>query len=211
MSRCSKPSAAASTKVRVRRAQGRPTAYAPSDEGRLRLPHRPAQRRQVHAAEPHRRPEARHRLGQAADDADARSSASRTIRRRSDRLRRYAGRPPAAASDERAHGRRRARGDARSRRAVALVVDASVKSGSRRPLSAGRAEGRHDAGRPGAEQSRSRRQATPAAAHRSLQQGASVRRHRAGVGDRRHQRRRARTAAPRSICRKASRSIRPTT
>ena len=33
---------------------------------------RPAQRRQVHAAQPHRRPEARHRLRQAADDAHAR-------------------------------------------------------------------------------------------------------------------------------------------
>ena len=41
------------------------------DEVRLRLVPRPAQRRQVDAAQPHRRPEAGHRLRQAADDADA--------------------------------------------------------------------------------------------------------------------------------------------
>ena len=45
---------------------------------RLRLARRPAQRRQVHAAQRHRRRQGRHRLRQAADDAERGSSASRT-------------------------------------------------------------------------------------------------------------------------------------
>ena len=74
------------TKVRVRRRREAAAEVAErrtSDEVRLRLLPRPAQRRQVHAAQPHRRPEAGHRLRQAADDADAgrrREELSRTRR-----------------------------------------------------------------------------------------------------------------------------------
>ena len=53
------------------------------NEVRLRFVHRPAERRQVDAAQPARRDEARDRLGQAADDADAdsrREELSRTRR-----------------------------------------------------------------------------------------------------------------------------------
>ena len=58
-------------KVRIRRRAGQPDGRAPlSAACRLRLAHRPPQRRQVDAAEPDRRREDRDRLRQAADDAE---------------------------------------------------------------------------------------------------------------------------------------------
>ena len=78
-SRCSRSSAAGSPRCACvaasRRGEPADVAGAVAHEVRLRRAHRPAQRRQVHAAQPPRRPEARHRLRQAADDAHARSSA----------------------------------------------------------------------------------------------------------------------------------------
>ena len=79
---------------------------------------------------------------------------------------------------------------------LALVVDASVKPGQGDRYLLDAAEGREDAGDPGAQQGRSGRQAEAAAAHRSVPAGASVRRDRARVGGGRHQRRRARSAVP---------------
>ena len=59
------------TKVRLRRGEPESVEDSGSHEVRLRLVSRPAQRRQVHAPQSHRRPQARHRVGQAADDAHA--------------------------------------------------------------------------------------------------------------------------------------------
>ena len=110
-SKSSRPSGGAST----RSASASRPPPGPPDARRLRLHHRPAQRRQVHAAEPDHRREDRHRLRQAADDADA-DPRREELSRWADHVRRHAGHPPAAAPDERADGRRRRRDAARSGR-----------------------------------------------------------------------------------------------
>ena len=85
-SRCSTSSAGGSTRCGSRggsRTRRRPRQGSTSDESRLRLARRPAECRQVHAAQPPGRHQARHRLRQAADDADAdsrRQELSRTRR-----------------------------------------------------------------------------------------------------------------------------------
>ena len=56
----------------------RRSAASAGHEGRVRLAHRPAERRQVHAAESAGRHQAGHRLRQAADDAHADPRACRT-------------------------------------------------------------------------------------------------------------------------------------
>ena len=58
-------------KVRVRKPAAGDALMAAPMRSRLRLHHRPAERRQVHAAQPDHRREDRDRLRQAADDADA--------------------------------------------------------------------------------------------------------------------------------------------
>ena len=83
-------------KVRMRRLPQRRAAGRRSNiEGRFRLPRRPSQRRQVHAAQPHRRPEARHRLGQAADDAQPDRRRVKHVPGRPGRVRGHARHPSA--------------------------------------------------------------------------------------------------------------------
>ena len=67
---------------RPRCAETRPTSRRSTHEVRIRLVHRPAERRQVDAAQPAGRHQARDRLRQAADDAGRGFSASGTIRMR---------------------------------------------------------------------------------------------------------------------------------
>ena len=134
---------------------------------RLRLAHRPAQRRQVHAPQPHRRREGRHRLRQAADDAQPHPRREE-LPRRADRVRRHARHPPAAAPAERAHGGRRRRDAARGRRRRAGVRRLD-EARARRRVRVEPAEGRQAPRRPGAQQDRSRRQGEAAAADRAAQ------------------------------------------
>ena len=114
-------------------------------EVRIRLVHRPPQRRQVDAAQPARRHEARHRLRQAADDAEP-DSRREELPGRAGRVSRHAGHPPAAAPDERADGGRRRRHDSakwtcsawsstsRSRRARATGSSSICSSTPRSPV-----------------------------------------------------------------------------
>ena len=183
-----------------------------ANESRLRRDHRPAQRRQVHAPQPHRRREDRHRLGQAADHADADPRRRRTIPER----RRWSfvdtpgiHRPlhrmnvrmvDAARRDAARSGRRDARASTRRRRPgtaiefvskllkdvkipVVLVLNKIDLVAKTRLL-------------PVIER------AAPVA---------RVRRHRPGLGGDGRRRRGARTRAAREDARRASRSIRPTT
>ena len=74
--KCSKSSGAASPRCASARAGESPrSGQRRCMKAGFVVLRRPAQRRQVHAAQPHRRPEAGHRVRQAADDAHPRSSA----------------------------------------------------------------------------------------------------------------------------------------
>ncbi len=110
-------------------AAGAPTRPVGSGmKSRLRLARRPAQRRQVHAAQPPGRGEGGHRLGQAADDAHP-DSRRQDRARGAGRVRRHAGHPQAGAPDERAHGRRGPRRDPRRRRPGARCSTPASRSG----------------------------------------------------------------------------------
>ena len=192
------------------------------DARRLRLHHRPPERREVDPPEPHHRRKDRHRLRQAADDEDAHPRREELRRGASlagapagrgggaDHVRRHARDPPAAAPDERPHGRRRRRDAARGgrRHARARRVDAPRP---RRSLRVEAAEGRHDPGRARAEQDRSRREDQAAAGDRAAAPVARVHRHRSRV--RRDGRRRGGrwNGCCSRRCPKGRRSIRRTT
>ena len=175
-------------------------------EVRLRLVHRPAERRQVHAAQPARRDQAGHRVRQAADDADADSRRAQ-LSGRAGRVPRHAGHPSAAPPHERPDGRRRDRHDARSGRARAgRRRDGAAGQG--RPLRARPREGRQGAGVPAPEQDRSDQEVEAAADHRPVSQGRSVCRDHPDLGGDRRQRGSARARDHRSAARRRARSIR---
>ena len=113
-SRCSKPSGGAwdacACSAWPRRRRPRPPESR--REGRVRLAGRPAQRRQVHAAQSPRRHQAGDRLRQAADHAHADPRRAH-LSRGPGRLRRHARHPSADAPHERADAGHRARRDAR--------------------------------------------------------------------------------------------------
>ena len=181
-------------KVRIDAARScvdEPAARARCDEVRIRLVHRPAQRRQVDAAEPARRHEARHRLRQAADDADP-DSGRAELSRRAGRVSRHAGHPSAAAPHERADGRRRARHDPRSGRARPGASTSSEKPGKGDRYVLDLVKDVEDAGLPHPEQDRSDQEVEAAADHRPIQRGRQLCRDRPGLGRDRRERRPAR-------------------
>ena len=93
-------------KVRMRRLpQPEPQATQYRCEGRLRLAHRPSQRRQVHAAQSPRRRRSSRSFPTSRRRRATGSSGCKHVPGRPDRVRRHARHPSSTAPDERADGR----------------------------------------------------------------------------------------------------------
>jgi hypothetical protein len=157
---------------------------------------RPAQRGQIHPSQHARRGEGRDRLGQAADHAKP-DPRGEELPGRAAGLRRHAGHPPAAAPDERADGRCRARGAARGRCRGAGVRRVVASRPRRRVRHVAPPAGARP-GRPRAEQGRSGLEADAPAPHRAGAALARVRGDRTGVGRHRGRRGSARASAARA-------------
>src|SRR3989441_1195159 len=109
--RSASPKASRTTRKRQRSAIAR-LQIGVRHESRIRVVRRASECREVHAAEPPRGDQARHRVRQAADDAEP-DSGCEELSGCAGGVPRYARHSSAAASNERAHGRRGRRDDSR--------------------------------------------------------------------------------------------------
>ena len=121
---------------------------------------------QVDAAQPARRHQARHRLRQAADDAEP-DPRRAELPGRAGRVPRHAGHSSAAAPDERADGRRRASTRSAKSTSLGLVVDVTEPPGKGDRFVLDLVKDVEDAGLPDPQQDRSDQEVAAAADHAS--------------------------------------------